>query len=490
MNLSKKQEYLIIAGLLVLIFPFFALLFFVHPQGDDFFFAAKVNEMGVWAFVKDMYFHWSGRYASMFIGAFDPLRFESLALFRFSLLFFQLFFIASIFTLFRSIIKEGISRTETTIYALSFYVVFINGIPDVLEFLYWFPGVSAYQFGLSLFIFFISNYVNYRKKTLVKTNYVIVNSLLILLIIGLVEVFILPLFIAIIIIYFINVRSNYNNKSTFGFLIVLSVASVIVMMAPGNFERLSVIPGDTSFLVGAYKAVQSFILLVGFFLQNATFVFVSILFMGLSSRIELNEDIANSFLIKTHPFLITVASIFFSILLFFPVTVAIQHIAPGRVFNFVSFFFALLWFFNILIWVYRYKSKVSFKISKVYSIVFLALAFMFLFSGVYITDKYKFSQGYNDAIYLNGNILGAYSNLLFTASNYDKEMKKRVELFSNAQKKELKTISVAPLIYKPKTLVFYDFNEIQKPGTWLSNWEVKYYNLDSIYIEPVQLSIP
>ena len=97
--MSKKQEYLILAVLLVLIFPFFALLLYVHPQGDDFFFAAKVNELGVMGFVKEMYFTWSGRYASMFIGAFDPLRFESIILFRLCLLLLNLFFILSIYFL-------------------------------------------------------------------------------------------------------------------------------------------------------------------------------------------------------------------------------------------------------------------------------------------------------------------------------------------------------------------------------------------------------
>ncbi len=486
MNLSKKQEYIIILGLLVLILPFFALLLFVYPQGDDFFFATKVNELGVMAFVKDMYFHWSGRFVSMFIGAFDPLRFESLAIFRLSLLLFQFIFIFSIYALFRSIAKDGVSKARVLIFVLTFYVVFINGLPDLLEFLFWFPGVSAYQFGLSLFVLFIANYINYQRNKLSKTLFIIINSILIILTIGLVEVFIFPLLIAIIIIYFLNKEKNHSNKPTIGFIILLSITTAIVMMAPGNYERLSVIPGDTNLFFGISKAIQSFVFLVGFYLQNATFIFISIFFIGYSSKIELSKEFASSLLIKTHPLIVTIASVFFIILLFFPVTIPIQHIAPGRVFNFVALFFTLIWFFIIFIWVFRYKHKVSFKVGKVYSTLFLVFAFMFLFSGVYITDKYKFSKGNKEVIYLKGNVIEAYSNIVFMVNNYDNEMKKRLELFNDAKKNKIKTIRVSPLISKPKTLVFYDFNEIQKPGTWLSNWETKYYNLDSIYIVPIK----
>ena len=81
MKLSKWQEYGVLALLLLMISPFVILFFYSHPQSDDYFFAIKVNELGVFDFVKELYLTWSGRYFAMFLGALNPWVFGSLFVF-------------------------------------------------------------------------------------------------------------------------------------------------------------------------------------------------------------------------------------------------------------------------------------------------------------------------------------------------------------------------------------------------------------------------
>ncbi len=482
MNLSKKQEYLIIAGLLVLIFPFFALLAYVHPQGDDFFFAAKVNELGVWGFVKDMYFHWSGRYASMFIGAFDPLRFESLTLFRISLLLFQLLFITSIFTLFRSIIKTEISNSKILIFSLAFYAIFINGLPDVLEFLYWFPSVTAYQLGISLYLIFLANFFFHKTGNLSNIVFFIFNSLLAIIIIGLIELFVIPMIITSLIFLFYSLKKKKNFKYELSILGIIVFASLITVLAPGNFERMSELPVNERLILGTTLSIKGTFFTVGYFFQSGTFILSSILFLSLANLL-IHKKLVKFNIPRFHPAILILASIFTLVLLFFPASTALRYLPPGRVFNLVGFFLFFVWLITLLVFVNYFQKIISFLLPAIYIKILFAFLILSLFSGVFIIDKYKFAQGENDSIFINGNILNAYYGLFYEAKGFDQEMRNKRKTLEIAQKKNKKTIHLQPLSPHPKTLLLVDWNEEKYHNKWLVSWEAKYYNLDSIYIE-------
>ena len=482
MNLSKKQEYLIIAGLLVLIFPFFALLFYVHPQGDDFFFAAKVNELGVLGFVKEMYFHWSGRYASMFIGAFDPVIYKSLFLLRVELGLFLVLNIFSVFILIKSILKPNISSRKILLYTLLFYVVLLNSIPDVFEFLYWYPSVTAYQFGLSLLLIFVANMFFESKKRISKKLYLIYNSLIVIILVGLLELFIIPVGISII----IKIITNYYNKETAKqdlFLIGLAVFFSAVMVAgPGNYERV-IVENPTGIIVGFYLAFKSLIYLLGYLFQNPTFLLGSILFLSISFRAIYKT---NSFVFnipKINPIYILLFTLTVSYLIFLPSTLALTCLPAGRIFDLVSFVFSILWLFSLLVFVNYYKEHFSFELPRVYQIIIASSMLMFVFSGIYITNPYEFAQKKKGSVLIYGNILNAYNTLLFEAEPFDKDMIERYENFRAAEEKNKKTLLVKPLEHHPEMLIFVDITDIQSPGTWIFNWEAKYYGMDSIRIE-------
>jgi hypothetical protein len=482
MNLSKKQEYLIIASLLVLLFPFFALLFYVHPQGDDFFFAAKVNELGVWAFVKDMYFHWSGRYASMFLGAFDPVIYKSLPLLRVELGAFFILNIFSVFLLFKSILKPAVSNRKILLFTLAFYTVLLNAIPDVFEFLYWFPSVTAYQFGLSLLLIFIANIFFQKKKCISKTQYLIFNSLIIFVIVGLLELFIVPIGLALLISIYEEFKNQKSIKTNIGLAFIAFTFSVIMIIGPGNYERV-IVENPTGIIVGFYLAIKSLIYLLGYLFQNPTFVLGNILFMGFGYKLISKDSYINFTIPRMHPIWSLLFTISVTYLIFLPSTLALTCLPAGRIFDLAAFIFSLLWLFTLISFQTYYKEKFSFQISNFYKSIIALAMLMFVFSGIFITNPYEFAQKKKGSVLIYGNILNAYNTLLFEAKPFDKDMIERYENFRSAEESNKKTLLVKPLEHHPEMLIFVDITDIQSPGTWIFNWEAKYYGMDSICIK-------
>ncbi len=482
MKLSKRQEYLIIAGLLVLIFPFFALLLYVHPQGDDYFFAAKVNEMGVWPFVKHMYFHWSGRYASMFLGAFDPVIYKSLPLLRIELGAFFILNIFSIFLLFKSTTHPSVSNSKILLFTLVFYTVLLNAIPDVFEFLYWYPSVTAYQFGLSLLLLFIANIFFEKRKRISKTKYFVFNSLIIIVLVGLLELFIIPVGLALLISIYDDFRKHKSLKINLGLLIISVIFSMIMLIGPGNYERV-VVENPSGVLIGFYLATKSLIFLLGYLFQNPVFVLGNILFLGLGHQLISKNKLIDFSILKIHPIWSFIFTIGVTYLIFLPSTLALTCLPAGRIFDLAAFVFTLLWLFTLIDFQNHYKDKYSFQISVFYQNLIALFMLMLVFSGIYITNPYEFAQKKKGSVLIYGNILNAYNTLVFEAKAFDKDMIARYKNFREAEKNNRKTLIVKPLKHHPEMLIFVDIADIQSPGTWIFNWEAKYYGMDSICIE-------
>jgi hypothetical protein len=63
-------------------------------------------------------------------------------------------------------------------------------------------------------------------------------------------------------------------------------------------------------------------------------------------------------------------------------------------------------------------------------------------------------------------------------------MNRKKEVFIKAKCEKRSTIKIQTLNPHPKMLLLVDWNEKQFLNKWVTSWEAKYYNLDSIYIEP------
>lgn len=478
--MSKKQHYLILFGLLFLIFPFFALLMYVHPQSDDYFFAFKMQSMGAFEFVKEMYFNRTGRYASMFIGAFDPLCFRSLLLFRISLFFLAVFFLISLFALLRSVFLAKVKSLSVLIFTLSIFIVFINGILDLYEFLYWFPSVSSYTLGSSLFMLFVANYINYSQNKSSISFLVISNSFLAFITIGLNELFVIPflLVLGFVLLQKINTRKVFTAE--FIIFAVVIILSLVVVLAPGNYVRMKDVSLGEQFVNGIVLSIESAIFTLGHFFQNTSFVLFSLLLFSIMP----NYFIQNNYLIfsfpRVKPIYVILATIVLLIALFFPALASLGFIPPGRIFNFVGFFFVIIWIIDLLLFAKYYEYYFKSGIQKKYAIIIIIIAIVFLFSGVFMIDSRKFAKGEDGSVFLNGNILKSYYTLIFRASTFDKEMQEKNIYFEKNKGKKM--IDYRPIVNGPELLQHENLNEKEYQNIWYWNWEVKYHGIDSIYI--------
>ncbi|OYT10880.1 MAG: hypothetical protein B6I18_06770 [Bacteroidetes bacterium 4572_112] len=478
--MTKKQEYLLIIGLLILIFPFFALILFVHPQVDDFFFAIKVNELGVLPFVKDMYMNWSGRYASMFLGAFDPLRFESLNLHRFELGAYFLLNIFSIFILSKSLFHKGYSNLKLFIYTLIINIIILNSIPDIFEYLYWYPSVTAYQLGLSLILIFIANILFANNKRINKTLYLILNSILAIIIVGLLELYVPLLIIIMIVIMGWNYYKKQRQTSELIILSFIILSSIILVAAPGNYVRMN-IANQGSIILSLYLAAKSMIYLMGYLFQNPVFVIANILLFTYSRQLTNNNALIIR-LPKINPIWSILLMFIITYLVFLPTTLALKSLPAGRIFNIAAYIFAFLLIYNIFAFQNYYKKIFSFTLPLFYNRLLSLSLVLFMFSGIYVTNPYEFAQKKPGSTFVYGNILNAYKTLFFEAKEFDNDMTARYEYFNNAKLNDQKSLIIKPLEHHPDMLIFADIADIEDPGTWLFNWEAKYYNMDSITI--------
>ena len=485
MKLSKWQENGIILGLLILIFPFFGLTFYVQPQCDDFFFAMKLNSEGAFAFVKEMYLNWSGRYFSMFLGALDPWKTESKILLRIVLFSFQLLLISSLYFFLKSITTKNKRKKTILIFTLVFYTIFINTIPDILSLLYWYPSVSAYTIGISMFLLFLSfSALNYQ-NSVSNVKYVLLNSLLSILIIGTNELFIIPLGFASTLIIFIK----YNNKKLYKIdltiLATIIIFALIMVLAPGNYKRMTWYNEPISLFDAYFLSIKSLFYIVAYYLQNPSFVLSSILLFIVAPKISnslsiLKIDISKSIFISS-----TTISVAFLSIILFPATYSLKCVPSFRVMDVLSFYFVFLWAINIYLFAHYLSSNFKIHFPVIINKALIVFILLSILSSAFITDKYKLKEGKRDAVFFQGNILEAYYTLVFEASTFDKEMDKRYKIFEKAKNNNIRTVRFKALTFQPSMLidmpcknVVLDSNNYVPQGIFLG--ERKYYNLDTL----------
>jgi hypothetical protein len=313
-------------------------------------------------------------------------------------------------------------------------------------------------------------------------TYLLINILLSIITVGLLELFIVPIVISLLINIYSKYRNKKSNKNEVIIFIFTVVAAIIVVAAPGNFVRMQV-ESPMSIIIGIYLALKSMVYLLGYIFQNPIFILASILFLSLPFKQVFGSPILNFNLIKLHPIWSALLLLFVPLIVILPSTLALGQLPPGRVFNGATFFFYLLWIYSLINFKLYYKNKISFDMSIFYQKTISVFIIMFIFSGIYVINPYEFSQKKKDSVLLNGNILNAYKTLLFDADSFDKDMQKRIAYFKDAQQNNNKTLILKPLEHTSEMLLFVDITDKSEYGTWIFNWKAKYYGIDSIYID-------
>lgn len=153
MRLRKELavELVVVGTLFGALGPFVVLSFFVHPQNDDWAYAVRAQDAGFWGANVFWYEHWGGRYSANAILSASPLAFGWIGAYRWlPVLVLALLGVAA-FAVASSVAPRALLRWRVWLAAI-IVALFLAGMPDVAQGIYWWTGAVSYQLGLVLWL--------------------------------------------------------------------------------------------------------------------------------------------------------------------------------------------------------------------------------------------------------------------------------------------------------------------------------------------------
>jgi hypothetical protein len=227
----KKSQISVMSIILVM---YMMTSFFIYPQADDYWYAAKFFDMGFWTTQVQEYLTWNGRYVATALLSTSPLVWGSLTFYRlYPILLIILLWLSSSFMV-RNVLREKLVKGEAFFIGLALTYLTIMAFPTVSQGIYWLA--SAYTYTLSLvFLNFALGF--FWKKNKSAFDY-FMTCILSILLIGCNEtIMVLWLYVVGLteLLYFLK-----EKKIRTGTIIVLAVslvAGIFVLVAPGNSIR-------------------------------------------------------------------------------------------------------------------------------------------------------------------------------------------------------------------------------------------------------------
>jgi len=475
MNKIFSSEKLWLILLILLVVPFFVLSFFVHPSADDFILSAVVRDEGIIAHFKQVYFEWSGRYFGTLIVSLNPLVFGWDFGYKLIPIALLLIFYAGIYSLIKNIFKEEISAIRKQLISLIIFVVFVNNIPSTSECIYWMTGSLTYFLASSFTLFLFALYVKTKKSDNVKISELLLMTVFSVMIAGSNEVsmvFQLELSTLIIFYYIINKKSIC--KAHLINWIVIIIATVVVVSAPGNYSRMDTFSGHFNIIYSISESFISFTKVSIVFIKDPAFIIITMIFIAFLPYFRKFTFFNN--LIKISPFYVIPISILVVTSLFFTIVYSTGLSPALRIHNSVAMIFVFVWFYNVSVlhnYIISKNKNVMIEVPS-YLIKLLSLATFIL-----ITTSFTKEPGKD--IICDGNIFHASYDLVINASSYNTQMNNREIIIKEAQKQNKKTVVLPPLNNVPTIIHFVDITD--NPKYWVNESLAKYYNLDSIYLK-------
>jgi len=308
---------------------------------DDY---ANSNWQHLGSTLQTMYFHWSGRYFNNLALLFCPLHWHSYLAYRLVILAAMLLLIlAFVLVIYKALRKYvGASGWIALAVGMSAALLLINNMASLAEGFFWYAGMVTYTLPLICFLCFLLLVIQrdgHLENAFPWTPFLAVCLLIICVIGGNETLLLMTDCSCLLIWYFYRSHQQKDSARFYKFLLVVAmIATVIAVLAPGNFQRQSVNPRNLWMLVPAWcydsqKLAFQWILdpfLMGF----------SILFLLLLRPYPVKRP-TNLLLAISIPLVLI-------LVLSFPVHFALGTGAPPRVLNCIYLFFLLGWMYFLL----------------------------------------------------------------------------------------------------------------------------------------------
>lgn len=453
----------LIGVLCLVLLPYFILIGFCHPSGDDFSYAVLGTKQDLFSALLDEYKLWNGRYTSNIFVLKNPLVFKDswLIIYRYSIagiLFFGLF---SSFFFFNYFLREYITSSWIIVISLLFLLLNLFQMPILSEGTYWYTGVVTYQLANSFALFYLIGLHRFTKLNNRFKQFLLFFGLClsIILIAGFNEVIMLLMLVFHFVMLAIQFQRKSSNRFWFlGFFLASLLGFIIVYFAPGNKVRESYFIGESHRLGHSllFTSLQMIRFVIGWF-SSGVLLMLSLVYLSVYKRIHTSNKFFQHHFYKYK--WITMLSLFAVLFLaIFPAYWSTGIMGQHRTVNTAYFFFILLWFVNLSIWSETklfQNIQISTKLKKIAVIIsLLILAF-------------------------TNNTFTAWKDLLTNdALMFDIALKRRYHLLNSISKQDTRMQEILPLIMKPKSLFIYDISKDPRyfPNTcYKSYWKLNAY---------------
>ncbi|MGV3503782.1 MAG: DUF6056 family protein [Adhaeribacter sp.] len=253
----KQRDTLLLLGLAALLLPFLLLAFYCHPSGDDFWLTNLVREKGIWQAQWEIRQTWSGRYASMLLGAFNPLVFGSFTAYK-VLAFVLLALLALALQYFAGgWLGLRLNARQTTLVSLTGLALYLGFMPVVSQVVYWLSGAMSYQVAHIALLFLFGRLLRNRRQGFAAST-LLADGLLVLFIAGSNEtaMALLCYLLAGLLLFSWWLKRRIASY-LLTLLVLAALGALFVALAPGNAVRSAEYPqqGQLLFSLGYAGAV-------------------------------------------------------------------------------------------------------------------------------------------------------------------------------------------------------------------------------------------
>jgi hypothetical protein len=472
---------LVIAGIVISLFPFFLFTFFTVPYSDDFAFANQ-SQAGFFHFSHNLYMYASGRYTVIITAYwFNPLRL-GLAYGSIGVKFISFaFLVCFLWTLYYlvCVVFSNISKVYALLLAFITQIFFLNSLVGLDEWVYWFVGLNAYFLPMLILLLCYLYLIKYLQQGyLSKVEWVLLHFLN-FSVMGTHEIIaVFHLSVLCFIALHIHLNRNQWQISVFSLLIGASLGMFILIVAPGNYARWfnldQIFAEDVGrysnqsllkvSILGAYFAISS----MGNWLSNASFWILTLLFLPLMQDLVVRLHLKNSKFISPvlHAGLILLLFISFHIF-----ALRTNHYGIGRVEALFRFLFYWSLWANIQLWLCFYAEKLEkYKLDSLevhpHKNLFLGIMSLFLVISIMPSSQ---------------NINQAYYEVAFVVPGYQDFIKKRLDLLQSSRGKEGVILRQIPAHLRSQFLLVEDYS---KGSNSYIRCTEEYFDIKKIKISP------
>lgn len=204
------------------------------PQADDFAYAYKILNWGLWGAQTFEYMNWNGRFVATFLLSTNPLVWGDITHYRlYPVVLIVLLFLSSVF-LMKCLFGKKLVKYEAWFFGLALTFLSIMGFHSIPEGLYWLAGAYTYVMSLVFLNVALGFYFHPAKNVFTYS----MASLFAVLLVGSNEtVMVLWLYTLLIVEGWHYLETRQVRKGAVVTFIISFIAAIVVIKSPGNSIR-------------------------------------------------------------------------------------------------------------------------------------------------------------------------------------------------------------------------------------------------------------